>query len=938
MISGGFDNDNINNSLQSGLSKGSNLLSRTGRNAGRKAGRFLNKGLKGILKKTGKAVGNTIRILPKNILIIIAVFVLFFFFFSSCAYLAEGEDDGETGSYIDHNNVVSSNGTISYSTANGNCRMYYRLLSEKKSVWQEYVDENGETVLIHPDDGRAVSDYFKNDLEYYISPDLLFSMNKYIFGEDFVYPEAFLNPVNYNQDYELIPLTDSENNMVNVKSVEYSETGNDTGNTLDSVSDYGIASVMKYTEQNETTRFAGTYYKQDYLDDDGNVYQQEINEPFDMITESHTYYLLDHVVTFAGDISYSYSPSTTQVSVVSTGSVSSNETDLAEMYEFYSATESFSKVCRKVTDKDGNKIPVTSGFPVSEFPVFKTFMKYDSNIDTGYTEDEIASWINTHTQTISFTDKNGVLKEAYVSYEYIPNAFNREYSLRKYRTCDSGIYVDFVSQSGSEVNNLGNQYLYDYLQNFSCYTPIITRSYETFYKMTSQADTSSSVLLSESDLSKGDGTTVFEQIYNGSDEGRVLLETIWDILVSWGYSEEQAASVMGNMAQESGYRTSVVNSIGAHGLCQWLSGRWEKLRNYAGSMNKDWTDVEVQVTFACMELSTTNRYSQCEYQWSGNEDKAQIFETSSDIEEITIAICQGWERCGNSEANMDNRVQNALFAYSTFSGRVPEHEVVPIAPIDSSDGNIVMTYDTSYATRNMTETDKKTFNDFYHSVDDIFSGEYTLRFYSKQLTKDDVDKLLMLASSYINQTTLSEERLNSTSALWEADYLTDLSKQTKTVAGMYGVDYLDSPRLTVESVSGLPYYFSDNPFYLSGYGLPNCTTWAWGRRYEIEGTPPNLSTGDAYTFWEENEKNHYYLTGDVPKAGAVMVWSKSGGAGHVAIVEQVNGDGTITISQSGWRTWAWNPYIIKTGTIEEIEYYNGPPYTFLGYIYLDRAD
>ena len=41
------------------------------------------------------------------------------------------------------------------------------------------------------------------------------------------------------------------------------------------------------------------------------------------------------------------------------------------------------------------------------------------------------------------------------------------------------------------------------------------------------------------------------------------------------------------------------------------------------------------------------------------------------------------------------------------------------------------------------------------------------------------------------------------------------------------------------------YYYANNPFYQSGYGLPNCTCYAWGRFYELTGERPKLSTSDA---------------------------------------------------------------------------------------------
>ena len=36
------------------------------------------------------------------------------------------------------------------------------------------------------------------------------------------------------------------------------------------------------------------------------------------------------------------------------------------------------------------------------------------------------------------------------------------------------------------------------------------------------------------------------------------------------------------------------------------------------------------------------------------------------------------------------------------------------------------------------------------------------------------------------------------------------------------------PRLTSAGMRGNPYWYSRNPLYLAGYGLPNCTCYAWG--------------------------------------------------------------------------------------------------------------
>lgn len=92
-------------------------------------------------------------------------------------------------------------------------------------------------------------------------------------------------------------------------------------------------------------------------------------------------------------------------------------------------------------------------------------------------------------------------------------------------------------------------------------------------------------------------------------------------------------------------------------------------------------------------------------------------------------------------------------------------------------------------------------------------------------------------------------------------------------------------------------YYSGNPFYQAGYGLPNCTAYAFGRFWEILGTYPKLCTRDAWRWWSYSDG---YQRGSTPKLGAVAVFKQEGQAGHVAIVEDIFPDGSITLSESGW--------------------------------------
>lgn len=66
-----------------------------------------------------------------------------------------------------------------------------------------------------------------------------------------------------------------------------------------------------------------------------------------------------------------------------------------------------------------------------------------------------------------------------------------------------------------------------------------------------------------------------------------------------------------------------------------------------------------------------------------------------------------------------------------------------------------------------------------------------------------------------------------------------------------------TPRLDDNGIVDNFHWYSDNPFYIAGYGLPNCTCYAWGRFWEIgdpnstgENKPTELPTGDGGVWWE----------------------------------------------------------------------------------------
>ena len=134
------------------------------------------------------------------------------------------------------------------------------------------------------------------------------------------------------------------------------------------------------------------------------------------------------------------------------------------------------------------------------------------------------------------------------------------------------------------------------------------------------------------------------------------------------------------------------------------------------------------------------------------------------------------------------------------------------------------------------------------------------------------------------------------------------------------------PRLTDEGMLNNPFWYSNNPFYQSGFGLPNCTCYAWGRLYELNREPPQTSLGDAQNWFEFNKNNGVYPYGNTPQLGSIICFYNNATGGHVGVVEKIEGN-TITTSNS-----AYGGAYFYLQTLEMGSESHGN-YTFQGYIY-----
>lgn len=161
-----------------------------------------------------------------------------------------------------------------------------------------------------------------------------------------------------------------------------------------------------------------------------------------------------------------------------------------------------------------------------------------------------------------------------------------------------------------------------------------------------------------------------------------------------------------------------------------------------------------------------------------------------------------------------------------------------------------------------------------------------------------------------------------------------------------------TPRLTLPHPAPSPWYTPpDNWFAANGYapdyGITypngNCTWYAYGRYAEIRQAFANLPLGDAGT-WYENATSFNrgdFSAGAEPQLGAIVCFKSASGVypGHLTVVEQINSDGSIVVSQSGYSSYGGNTYF-WTATVRREDQYreswytqNGLDYYCQGFIY-----
>lgn len=148
-----------------------------------------------------------------------------------------------------------------------------------------------------------------------------------------------------------------------------------------------------------------------------------------------------------------------------------------------------------------------------------------------------------------------------------------------------------------------------------------------------------------------------------------------------------------------------------------------------------------------------------------------------------------------------------------------------------------------------------------------------------------------------------------------------------------------TPRLTSNGMQNNPWWYSNgNVFYASGYGLPNCTCYAYGRYAEIRNGFANLPTGNGGDWYDAATS---FQRGQIPQLGSVICYTSRSGQydGHVAIVEVINDDGSIVTSNSAYGgTYFWTARVYPENGYLESWMSTQRDYYCQGFIYNDSVD
>lgn len=253
---------------------------------------------------------------------------------------------------------------------------------------------------------------------------------------------------------------------------------------------------------------------------------------------------------------------------------------------------------------------------------------------------------------------------------------------------------------GNLIGAIGNNIIrFDFFDSEGKVSSAMNDLNNIFYDMKMQVDsgieavtTSLSIDLDTGEIAPDLGTPYETQPAPGEEgtiKGRSNEEKTLNFLLTSGLTPQQAAGVMANIQQESGFRPSADN--GTHyGIAQWDKvDRWPRVRSYIQSLGMDPNSIEGQLRGLVWEAKRR-----------GDWQKVRKQTTSYTASEVWV---RDFERPGNADQEVINRGRSAAIFEQKYRNYVPQVESAtpqatisgpprPIQPFSVYEGQNIKNY------------------------------------------------------------------------------------------------------------------------------------------------------------------------------------------------------------------------------------------------------
>lgn len=279
-----------------------------------------------------------------------------------------------------------------------------------------------------------------------------------------------------------------------------------------------------------------------------------------------------------------------------------------------------------------------------------------------------------------------------------------------------------------------------------------------------------------------------------------------------------------------------------------------------------------------------------------NQTTAQITETQNNIDQLSAQITQKQQDLANQKDKLSKVVANWYMQgdYGVLETMIGANNLSDFLSIqkyyDSIKQQITSTIDQIKNTKAELDAQKADQEKKRADLTSLQSQQTAYR-NSIQGQKNQQTSILGMTQTQQKQYLDTVAKLQNDIAHISAELYAQRQKSSPGVPGALGYPYMQPPGVYVLD----PWNFYESE--CTGYAA-----WYWNIRLGKRWINTRPGSGSAWN-WPALAADQGYSVSGTPRAGAIISWQASGLTsqwGHVAIVEAVNSDGTINISEYNW--------------------------------------